>query len=269
MDLVRNPITAKAPTEKRKKYKIVWGDGRPDSYVNQEALARGKAMLAEEEARDAEKAKEAEKAKQTGVSEFVIDSLVHDYLLDALLGDEYDEADKRLAEYKIENDYSEVLEDVGGGYGDYDELVAYVVGKLKQYKPRQIAMGMKEYSENGATMFDDYIEKHLVREEVKASMKDEAKVKRFQETMNTAIADGQAKERAIVEMMKSVVAPKGKKAEIIAMIEAMVTDPVDRLKLRLNKRDKSTLQTIYMNTKARHDWYKKNRPGQAIDYDID
>ena len=284
MDLVRNPIVANAPTTKRKKYKLVYDDGRPDVMVNQEAVERGKRMLEKDEAIDearerlaraekevaearahlerllreaepapapssadmffkeldakykealdylnvkrtekeaidyfnrwqqelvplyakyrmdyagavdeaageffddkywvkwsdmnkekpkaapkAKKAANAAKAakaapKEEGVSEFVIDSLVHDYLLDALLGDEYDEADKRLAEYKIENDYSEVLEDVGGGYGDYDDLVAYVVGKLKQYKPRQIAMGMKEFSEGGSTMFDDYIEEHL------------------------------------------------------------------------------------------------------------
>jgi hypothetical protein len=281
--------------------------------VNQEAVERGKRMLEKDDAIDEARERlaraekevaearahlerllgEAEPApvpaaaapkpapkpapKEEGVSEFVIDRLVHDYLLDALLGDEYDEADKRLAEYKIENDYSEVLEDVGGGYGDYSALVAHVVGKLKGYKSDQIAMGMKAFSEGGATMFDDYIETHLkpkpaekqLGDEIRAGFKDEAKMKKLQDIITTSRDESAKREREITQMMTTIPAPKGTKAQIIEMIEEMITNPVDRLKLRLDKRDKGVLQTIYMNTKARYDWYRKNKPGQAIDYDLD
>jgi hypothetical protein len=277
MDLVRNPIVANAPTTKRKKYKLVYDDGRPDVMVNQEAVERGKRMLEKDEAIDearerlaraekevaearahlerllreaepapapssadmffkeldakykealdylnvkrtekeaidyfnrwqqelvplyakyrmdyagavdeaageffddkywvkwsdmnkekpkaAPKAKKAAKAakaapKEEGVSQYVIDRLVNEYLSEALLDYGYDEEE---AAEKIQEDYPEALEIVGDG-GDYSALVAYVVGKLKGYKPRQIAMGMKAFSEEGATMFDDYIEEHL------------------------------------------------------------------------------------------------------------
>ena len=52
MDLVRNPIVANAPATKRKKYKLVYDDGRPDVMVNQEAVERGKRMLEKDEAID-------------------------------------------------------------------------------------------------------------------------------------------------------------------------------------------------------------------------
>jgi hypothetical protein len=115
-----------------------------------------------EKPKAAPKAKKAAKAakaapKDEGVSQYVIDRLVNEYLSEALLDYGYDEEE---AAEKIQEDYPEALEIVGDG-GDYSALVAHVVGKLKGYKPRQIAMGMKDFSEGGATMFDDYIEEHL------------------------------------------------------------------------------------------------------------
>ena len=100
-------------------------------------------------------------------------------------------------------------------------------------------------------------------------MKDPVKVKKLIDIVEASKKESANKEREITEMMTTVKAPTGTKKEIIEMIESLVTDPVDRLKLKLSKRDKGMLQTIYMNTKARHDWYKKNKPGQSIDYDLD
>jgi hypothetical protein len=111
--------------------------------------------------------------------------------------------------------------------------------------------------------------KKSMAKEINTNMKDPVKVKKLIDIVETSKKEHANKEREITAMMATIKAPTGTKKEIIEMIESLVTDPVDRLKLKLSKRDKSMLQTIYMNTKARHDWYKKNKPGQAIDYDLD
>jgi hypothetical protein len=161
----------------------------------------------------------------------------------------------------------------------YDSPADYKAGKELTKEP---VAGSVEYFEKQKDKFkgskyekfvDEAIEdaknKKSMAKEIETNMKDPVKVKKLVDIFETSKKEHGNKEREITEMMTKVKAPTGTKKEIAEMIESLVIDPVDRLKLKLGKRDKGTLQTIYMNTKARHDWYKKNRPGQSIDYDLD
>jgi len=116
---------------------------------------------------------------------------------------------------------------------------------------------------------EDKLNMKAMREEITENFKNPVKIQKLMDVIEQSKKEYTLREREITAMMTKIPAPKGTKAQIIELIREMVTNPVDRLKLRLEKRDKGTLQTIYMNTKARHDWHKINKPGQGIDYDLD
>jgi hypothetical protein len=179
----------------------------------------------------------------------------------------------------INENFNELVDDLGGGYGVFDDVVDELVSRLG-YSPETMVEGMKFLrDESGYTMFDDYIEKHSadeneldkqLQEEVKTGFKDPAKVKAFSDALNIAITEGKEKQmnknKGIAEIQATITAPKGTKAQLIEMIEEMVTDPVDRLKLDMKRKSKGDLETLYIKMKAIHDWHKKNRPGEGIDY---
>jgi hypothetical protein len=116
---------------------------------------------------------------------------------------------------------------------------------------------------------ENELDKQL-QKEVKTGFKDPAKVKAFSDALNIAITEGKEKQmnknKGIAEIQATITAPKGTKAQLIEMIREMVTDPVDRLKLKMESKSKGDLETLYIKMKAIHDWYKKNRPGEGIDY---
>jgi len=108
-----------------------------------------------------------------------------------------------------------------------------------------------------------------MREEVVENLKNPVKVQKFIDMVNQTREELKKQKREIKAMMTEIPAPKGTKAQIIELIREMVEDPVDRLKLRLEKRDKGTLQTIYIDTKATYDWHTKNEPGKSIQFNLD
>jgi hypothetical protein len=60
----------------------------------------------------------------------------------------------------IQENFNELLTELGGGYGVFDDVVDELVSRLK-YSPKTMVKGMKYLrDESGYTMFDDYIEKH-------------------------------------------------------------------------------------------------------------
>jgi len=106
-------------------------------------------------------------------------------------------------------------------------------------------------------------------DEIKTNMADPVKVKKFIDMVAESKKESRAMEHEIMKMTTSVpIPPKWKKADFIEAIREMVTDPVDVMKLRLDKRNLDILKAIYTNTVARYEWYKKNRPGQHIDFNI-
>jgi hypothetical protein len=162
-------------------------------------------------------------------------------------------------------------------YRDAFYSVGYTLSDRNEYLPEQIKEiykgAYKKYqSRSEEAMRDAEIDKldvKNVEREFLHNFKDPVKVKKLVDELNQITRDSTKREQEITAMMTKIPAPKGTKAQIIELIREMVTNPVDRLKLRLDYRDKGTLQTIYMNTKARYDWYKKNKPGQGIDYYLD
>ena len=117
-----------------------------------EHLAAVKAAVEEEEKR-----KEEENTKYTVSMD--INDLIRAYLRKYLMDNDFSEDE---ADEKLDEEFLDVLEDLGGGYGDYDDLLADILEVMKKhYKPRQIALGMTQLRDDGYTMFDDYIKKHL------------------------------------------------------------------------------------------------------------
>ncbi len=60
----------------------------------------------------------------------------------------------------IDENYNELVTELGGGYGVFDDVVDELEKRLK-FSPKTLMLGMKFMrDEDGYTMFDDYIEKH-------------------------------------------------------------------------------------------------------------
>ena len=60
----------------------------------------------------------------------------------------------------IDENYNELVTELGGGYGVFDDVVDELEERLK-FSPKTLMLGMKFMrDEDGYTMFDDYIEKH-------------------------------------------------------------------------------------------------------------
>ena len=60
----------------------------------------------------------------------------------------------------IQENYNELVMELGGGYGVFDDVVDELEKRLK-YSPKTMMLGMKYLRDDaGYTMFDDYIEKH-------------------------------------------------------------------------------------------------------------
>jgi len=108
-----------------------------------------------------------------------------------------------------------------------------------------------------------------MREEVVANLKNPVKVQKLIDIVNQTREESKKRKQEITAMMTKIPAPKKTKAQIIELIKELVEDPADIMKLRLEKRDKGTLQTIYIDTKATHDWYTKNEPGKQIYFNLD
>lgn len=136
-------------------------------------------------------------------------------------------------------------------------------------KARPLKELMAKSKAKKAAAAENELDKQL-QKEVKTGFKDPAKVKAFSDALNIAITEGKEKQmnknKGIAEIQATITAPKGTKAQLIEMIREMVTDPVDRLKLKMESKSKGDLETLYIKMKAIHDWYKKNRPGEGIDY---
>jgi hypothetical protein len=67
--------------------------------------------------------------------------------------------DNERDEYINEN-FNELVTELGGGYGDFDEVTNELEKRLG-YSPKTLVKGMKYMRTNeGFTMFDDYIEKY-------------------------------------------------------------------------------------------------------------
>jgi len=67
--------------------------------------------------------------------------------------------DDKKEEYISEN-YDDLVEDLGGGYGVFDDVIDELVRRLK-YSKKTMVKGMKDLrDQSGYTMFDDYIEKY-------------------------------------------------------------------------------------------------------------
>ena len=65
------------------------------------------------------------------------------------------------AEEYLDENLTDVLEELGGGYGVYDEMINHIVRVLKpHYRTKELISGMKYLREDGYTMFDDWIEEH-------------------------------------------------------------------------------------------------------------
>lgn len=107
-----------------------------------------------------------------------------------------------------------------------------------------------------------------MRRELAEGFKNPEKLAKLSKIVDEHKAEKKIKDKEIAEIRASIQAPKAQKKELIEKIEEMVTDPVDVMKLRLDKKSKSDLQTLFINIKAQYDWHKKNKPGQAIDYDF-
>jgi hypothetical protein len=145
----------------------------------------------------------------------------------------------------------------------------YFLQQKEKFKGTKYEKGVDEEIRAMRDAEIDKLDVKNVEREFLHNFKDPVKVKKLVDELNQITRDSTKREQEITAMMTKIPAPKGTKAQIIELIREMVTNPVDRLKLRLDYRDKGTLQTIYMNTKARYDWYKKNKPGQGIDYYLD
>jgi hypothetical protein len=152
-------------------------------------------------------------------------------------------------------------------YRDVFESVGEALSDSNPYLSKNIKEIYKRAYNPEAT--ENELDKQL-QKEVKTGFKDPAKVKAFSDALNIAITEGKEKQmnknKGIAEIQATITAPKGTKAQLIEMIREMVTDPVDRLKLKMESKSKGDLQTLYIKMKAIHDWYKKNRPGEGIDY---
>ena len=102
---------------------------------------------------------EAPKAKKTAgkkpdaytVSHQIIDEL-RDIVEKVLTGVPEDEKDQY-----IDDNFNELVDELGGGYGDFDDVIDELVRRLN-YGPKTIIPGMKYLREDGYTMFDKYIE---------------------------------------------------------------------------------------------------------------
>lgn len=141
------------------------------------------------------------------------------------------------------------------------------IHKLERAKSGTAAVGKPIVSNTKMSLQDA---EAMFDKEVKTNMKDPAKVSAFVSALNTAITESRQtqmnKNKGIAEIQATITAPKGTKAKLIEMIEEMVTDPVDRLKLKMKSKSKGELETLYIKMKAIHDWHIKNRPGKGIDY---
>jgi hypothetical protein len=236
-----------------------------------------KALMAESKAKKAAAA--AAKKPKEPTDGYVVSNYIEGELREMIEKELTGVPDDEKDDY-IQENYNELVTELGGGYGVFDDVVDELEKRLG-YSPETLMLGMKFLrDETGYTMFDDYIEKHSaaaeneldkqLQKEVKTGFKDPAKVKSFSDALNIAITEGKEKQmnknKGIAEIQATITAPKGTKAQLIEMIREMVTDPVDRLKLKMESKSKGDLETLYIKMKAIHDWYKKNRPGEGIDY---
>ena len=100
-----------------------------------------------------------------------------------------------------------------------------------------------------------------MRKELTENFRNPEKLATLARVFDEARAEKKIKDKEIAEIKASIKAPKAQKKELIEMIREMVTDPVDRLNMRLEKKSKGDLQTAFNNIKAQYEWHKKNKPG--------
>ena len=173
-----------------------------------------------------------------------------------------------------------VIADAMRKYEEAKERAKAAFEKLSE-KKKIPATGSLEYFQEQLKKFkgtkyeaavQEEIEKLLHKrmgDEIKTNMADPVKVKKFIDMVAESTKESRAMEHEIMKMTTSVpIPPKWKKADFIEAIREMVTDPVDVMNLRLDKRNLDILKAIYTNTVARYEWYKKNRPGQPINFNL-
>ena len=111
-----------------------------------------KELMAESKAKKAAAAKEP--TDDYGVSHEILDEL-RDMIHRELTGVPEDEEN----DY-IDENFNELVTELGGGYGVFDEVIEELEKRLG-YSPKTMMLGMKYLRDDaGYTMFDDYIEKH-------------------------------------------------------------------------------------------------------------
>lgn len=123
----------------------------------EEAEAKRKAdeklVLSIYKEKQAEKRKKLKQLPEYAVEEHLRD-IMKEYLIDQ--GEDEDRAEER-----IENDFADVLEDLGGGYGmfDFDDVIEdiYVRMLKRGYKKKEILEGMDAQKEDGYTMYEDFV----------------------------------------------------------------------------------------------------------------
>ena len=118
-------------------------------------------------------------------------------------------------------------------------------------------------------MYDEFIADNALKSDIKSILKDPEKLKKLGDIVTQSREVSQKKRKEIFEIQTKLRAPDEKKEKLIELIEDIVLDPVDRLKLKLKKRTKTMLKTIWESVTAHKMWYGKNKPGQAIDFDLD
>ena len=113
-----------------------------------------KELMAESKAKKAAAKKPKEPTDGYVVSQHILDEL-RDMIEKELTGVPDDERD----DY-IDENFNELVTELGGGYGVFDEVIEELEKRLK-YSAKTMMLGMKYLRDDaGYTMFDDYIEKH-------------------------------------------------------------------------------------------------------------
>jgi len=101
----------------------------------------------------------APKAKKEPTDGYEISMMILDELREIVERELTGVPDNERDEYINEN-FNELVTELGGGYGDFDEVTNELEKRLG-YSPKTLVKGMKYMRTNeGFTMFDDYIEKY-------------------------------------------------------------------------------------------------------------
>jgi hypothetical protein len=131
--------------------------GKSMETKKKERVAKFLLALAKRRKEKKKEAKESPKKSKLPDAEYAVDSILRNMMEEYLVEEGYEEEE---AEEKIQNDYVEVLMDMGGGYGVYDDIVEEIYLRMvkRGYSKKEILEGMDAMREEGNTMFEDFVE---------------------------------------------------------------------------------------------------------------